>query len=350
MKAIFPSTLAMRETSRIATSRLQTAMVRAQTEVSTGRHADVGLALGVTVTGSLSARQLDADLEALSQTNAVVAQRYNHTEAALDVAIDLAQGLVKQTLAAINGTVSGELLVADAQSRLRALQDVLSTTSNGAYVFSGINSANAPLQDYLSDPPGAPRNAVVAAFTAAFGYAPDDPAVRVEITAAEMDTYLGGTFASLFQDPSWKTSFSTASDEPLRDRIGLNNTIEQPVTANHEGFRLLVAALTGIVDGGTQYLGAQAYEKLARGVLALAGSASAKLVEAQSELGLAQEGLAKATERITLQREAIAKRIGEYEGVDTFEATTRLNTLVTQLETSYAVTARLQQISLLNYL
>jgi flagellar hook-associated protein 3 FlgL len=34
------------------------------------------------------------------------------------------------------------------------------------------------------------------------------------------------------------------------------------------------------------------------------------------------------------------------QGVDPFEAATRVNALITQIETSYALTARIQQLSL----
>jgi flagellar hook-associated protein 3 FlgL len=46
----------------------------------------------------------------------------------------------------------------------------------------------------------------------------------------------------------------------------------------------------------------------------------------------------------------MTKHIGKLEGVDPYEASTRLSQLMTQVETAYAMTARVQKLSLLNYL
>jgi flagellar hook-associated protein 3 FlgL len=37
-------------------------------------------------------------------------------------------------------------------------------------------------------------------------------------------------------------------------------------------------------------------------------------------------------------------------GVDTYEASVRLNTLLTQVETSYTITSKIQDLSLVNFL
>ena len=46
----------------------------------------------------------------------------------------------------------------------------------------------------------------------------------------------------------------------------------------------------------------------------------------------------------------MTSHIGALEGVDPYEASSRLSTLLTQVETAYAMTARIQQLTLLNYL
>ena len=51
-----------------------------------------------------------------------------------------------------------------------------------------------------------------------------------------------------------------------------------------------------------------------------------------------------------MQIDIIATHIGALEAVDPYEASTRVSTLMTQIETSYALTARIQRLSLLNYL
>ena len=43
-------------------------------------------------------------------------------------------------------------------------------------------------------------------------------------------------------------------------------------------------------------------------------------------------------------------RVLDLEGVDSYEAATRISLLETQLQATYAVTARLSQLSFLNYM
>jgi len=349
MKAMLPSTLALRETSRQTIGRLQTELAQAQIEVSSGRHADVGNAIGRDVAAALDIRRISTDLDALAQSNAIVSVRYQQTQSALGVARELAEGFMETLFSSMQSGGDRSTLIEDAKSRLGTLIDVLSTTSNGVYVFSGINASEPPLTSYLVEPPGAGRTAVTTASTTAFGFAPDDPQASA-ITPGQMETYLDGSFAGLFDDPAWQSTFSAASSTSLRDRISARDTIEQPVTANSDGLRSLFKVLVATIDSGAEALSADTFRTFAESGIKATGAAVNGIVRSQSDLGIAEDRLAKASDRINLERDIVERRVAELEGVDSYEAATRLNTLVTQLETSYAVTARLQQLTLLSYL
>lgn len=349
MKAEFVSSLVLRETSRSAVARGQSQLAKAEVEVSTGRHADVGLALGSGVSRLIDTRQLAVELDAIAAGNDVVSARFATTQSALSSMVDLAQGFFDTLVTSRQTGSDRATLIEEARSRLGSLVALASATSNGAHVFSGINSAVPPIADYLAEPPGAARTAVHSAFVAEFGFTPDDPAAAT-ITGAQMDAYLSAGFDALFDDPAWSASFSAASDTALRDRIAPQDSITSPVTANGDGIRSLMKALVAVIDSGTADLNAEAFDNLASRITTDAGDAIQDLLRAQSELGVAQERLAKASERISIERSLIEETIGRAEGVDSYEAAIRLTTLTTQLEASYAVTARMQQLSLLNYL
>jgi flagellar hook-associated protein 3 FlgL len=53
---------------------------------------------------------------------------------------------------------------------------------------------------------------------------------------------------------------------------------------------------------------------------------------------------------MSIQIDILTNHIGTLEGVDPYEASTRLSSLLTQVETAYAMTARIQKLTLLNYL
>ncbi|MCY1242914.1 hypothetical protein D9M72_559100 [compost metagenome] len=70
----------------------------------------------------------------------------------------------------------------------------------------------------------------------------------------------------------------------------------------------------------------------------------------QTTLGLAQQRTNAATTRIAAQQKILNESVLNLEEVDPYEAATRVNALMTQIETSYALTVQLQNMSLLNYL
>jgi flagellar hook-associated protein 3 FlgL len=70
----------------------------------------------------------------------------------------------------------------------------------------------------------------------------------------------------------------------------------------------------------------------------------------QADMGSVQTRVNDATERLTIQSQSLAKSIGSIEDVDPYEVSVRLNNLQTQIETSYALTSRISQLSLLKFL
>ncbi len=74
------------------------------------------------------------------------------------------------------------------------------------------------------------------------------------------------------------------------------------------------------------------------------------LANEEARLGIAQERVKNANGRMSIQIDIMTNQIGLLEGVDPYEAQTRVSALTTQVETAYAMTARIQNLSLLKYL
>lgn len=349
MKADAVSTLSGREILRTALARNQKQLNQTLSEFSSGRHADVGLTLGNRLGSVLDMRQVQGSLTTLTATNGVVAARLGTIQSSLDGIRKLADGLVETALAVRQSGADSKLLVADAQSRLGSIFEMLSVTTDGVYVFGGINVSTPPMDDYLSDPPGPARSAVIAAFTAEFGFAPDDPQVST-ITPAQLEAYIDGPFADLFSDPAWGASFSSASDGVMRDRISLGEEIDTSATTNDAGFRKLYAAMALAIDSGIENMTAETRQVLSNRIVASATSASYDFVHIQSVTGMAQERLAQANERISIETQALQRRVSAAEEIDPYEVAEQLGLLMSRLEASYSVTSRIQQLSLMNYL
>ncbi|MEP4114571.1 MAG: flagellin, partial [Nitratireductor sp.] len=68
--------------------------------------------------------------------------------------------------------------------------------------------------------------------------------------------------------------------------------------------------------------------------------------QVQAATGFTEQRIENASERLSMQVDIFNGFLNDMQGVDPFEAATRVNALITQIETSYALTARIQQLSL----
>lgn len=343
------SSLALWEASRISTSRTQSQLGETSYEVTSGRHYDVGIALGSETSRTIDARLIKEDMDSIKSMNAVAGQKLSTMQASMSGMLDLARNLFDEATRATQSDADRELFVASARSMLSTLTSLLSATSNGTYVFSGANSLSAPVADYLSIPPPVSRSAVIGAFAAEFGFAPDDAAVG-GITPNQVNSYWSGAYGTLFEAPGWQSTFSSARDDPTELRIGPQEHAAVAVTANDTGIRRLYSALVAVVDSGAGGMNADSFRTLAGLVAEGAGAAAGGITRAQAALGELQGRIKGANDRMETQRNVLEKVIGGLEGVDQVEASSRLNSLTTQLQVSYAVTARMFKLSLLDYL
>jgi flagellar hook-associated protein 3 FlgL len=349
MKTTFISTQAISESTRQSVSRLQIKVADAQKEVVTGRLADVGLTLGYKASDTVSLRQEYERIKTIIDTNGVAASRIDLTQTVLQWLVDSAQSLIGDLIATRDSDSGPEVVQKQAEMGLTAFIDKLNTASNDAFLFAGVNTDVKPLTNYFQVPAAANRQSVADAFLAEFGVAQTDPTV-VNIAAGDMQTFLDTTFAGLFDDAAWTANWSSASDQNVRSRISTFELIETSTNANEAAIRKLASAFTMVADLGVEGLNKPAFHTLIDTAIQRAGEAVQELSVLQSSLGAAQERVSIASESMSIQVDIIASHITLLEAVDPAEASTRVSTLLTQLETAYALTARLQKLSILNYL
>lgn len=348
MKTSSVSTSAIAEAMRLSMAKLQSQLADAQKEVSTGRYADVGLALGNKTGQSVSLRQEMARLQSIIDSNGTVATRLDATQSALQSAAGSAQDFINQLVSARTGSVQSSVQ-GEAQSGLNSLISTLNTQIDGAYLFAGINADAKPVASYDQNPPSANKQAVDAAFTAAFGFSQSDPQAA-NISSDDMQNFLDTSFADLFKDPAWKSNWSQASDQNVRSRVSSSELIETSANANADPIRKLVSAYTMVADLGTSNLNQAAFQKVVDQASKLTSEAMQGLTTMQADLGTVQQRVTDANSRMSTQKDIITNHVGALEGVDPYEASTRLTALMNQVETAYAMTARIQKLTILNYL
>ena len=70
----------------------------------------------------------------------------------------------------------------------------------------------------------------------------------------------------------------------------------------------------------------------------------------QGKIGVLEERIENANERIDFQKDILGGQLSSITDVDAYEAALRLNQLSSSLEASYSATARIQSLSLLNFI
>lgn len=348
MKISFVSSHAISKALSYQLMRLQSDLAKAQTEVVTGKHADVGVTLGAR-TGQAVALNRDIDrLNSMIDTNGLVATRLDATQEALTRLTGEAESFLS-ALTVSGGGESGRLIQQqNATNALETLTSVLNTSLNGEYIFAGVNTDVKPINDY-----GAAgslnKTAFDAAFFGHFGFAQSDPAA-VSISASDMTDFLDNVVEPMFTGSDWENNWSNATDEVITSRIALNETAETSVSANVSGVRKLAMAASLVSDLLQAPLNENAREALIERTRTLVGEAISDVQYVQAKVGLVQTRVNNANERLAMQVDIMTTNLGDLQGVDPYEASTRVNSLLTQIETSYALTARIQQLSLLDHL
>ena len=325
-------------------SRLQTEISKTTKEIASGRHADVGLTLGLKTGQSVSLYATQASITAQTQSNTFAASVLSTTQTARSHILENANSFLADLVTGSSSFADDSTLVSQADSTLSTLISALNTSDGERYVFGGTNSGVVPMAEYDNGP----ATAVNDAFYAAFGMYPDDANVS-SISASDLTTFLDGDFAALFGDPGWSNTWSSASDTVLTSKISNSSRVDIASTANEEGMRNLTMAATMVAKLGTANLSAAAREVLLSKATTAAGAAVTQITQESANLGISQNRITQANKVLTESKTLVATRLTSLEGVDTAEAKTRLDTMTTQLQMSYSTTAKLMQLSLLNY-
>ena len=348
MKSSYVSSNAISQALRYSMMKMQTDLVSAQKESTTLRVADVGLALGSRTSETVSLARDVSRLNGIIDSNALVSSRLTSTQDVLGQLTAQAEELRSTLSAAVSGSSDRGVVQAGGAAMMDLLTSSLNTSINGQYLFAGINTDVRPISDF-SDPSSPARAAFDTAFQTYFGFN-QTHADAANITSAEMEDFLTNVVEPQFLGAGWETNWSSATDEGIVSRIALNETAETSVSANITGLRKLamVSAITsGMMQGNFSEAATKAVTERA---LALTVESISDITDRQALVGVTQQRVSNASERIDTQIGVFESTITDMESVDPYEAATRVAALVSQIETAYALTARIQNLSLLKYM
>ncbi len=328
----------------------QSQLTQLTAESSSGQYADLGLQLGDQSGYELSLRDQTDLLQSLTTANNLTVTNLKTAQAALDSMRTTAESAVS----ALTSVTAGAATAASTlqETGTNALQELISdtnTTSNGQYVFGGDNSGVAPMADYFSSTTSAAKSAIDTAFKNMFGFAPTSASAS-NISASQMQSFLSGTFAGQFSGANWTSNWSSASSADVTTQIAPGESATTSTDANQPGFQQLAQGYAMLAEFGGSSLGSATQQAVISAATTLINQVISSLTTSEATLGAAQTSVTNASTSMSNQLTILQTQIGNLDNVDASSVAVQLNSLQTQLETAYQLTAQLQKMSLAQYL
>lgn len=349
LKLNFISTYALNNSLRASTLEKQAALNKAQVEVTTGKYADIGLELGGFSSTTISLEKQILLIDQITVTNAVVGNGMSTMQQAISNTIDQANDFIGQVTTELSGKLDPDLLSILGNTMLDVAESSFNASFKGEFLFSGLNTDSKALVDYDGADGAAAKAAVQNAFFATFGFNASDPMAQT-LTATDIENFVNGAFDTLFDDANWEALWSGSSDRGRRLKISGNEFAENATTAYNPAFRTVASAAVLIAEFGDANLNEQALDQLANMSVTRMHKGVSEMGQEQSILGVVEGRISAANDRMEFQKNILTTQMSDLTDVDPYEAAVNLNQITTSLEASYAATARIQSLSLLNFI
>lgn len=324
-----------------AVNSLQKEIARHQSELQTGALADAGLSLGANISSVVTYKQDSDRLASILDTNALVDTRLEATQSALAAVTGGLDTLVEALLAGAETSASKALIKDIAGNALSGFVSALNATVNGQFLFAGINADKAP---FGSAAIATAKTQMDNAFLAHFGFSKTDPAAS-SITAAAFDIFLTTQIEPMFTAPAWKATISTASDAVIKSRISLTQVELTSLSANEDAFRQAFYAAAATAN----FIDAAFSQPVVQSIANLGTERSYQAKQLAGELGastgLLQNRISKISLSLNTQIELFERSATDLVGVDTYETTVRMNSILNTLESTIVVSRRIQELS-----
>jgi flagellar hook-associated protein 3 FlgL len=331
--------------------RLQSRLSTLNREVATGSKADISGELGSRTPLLIGLRDAHARTERYLQSNATLTLRLDAMQVALGAMQDAAGQLGWEALAAIGRSDYTSLrnVQISAAAALETVVRHLNTSVSGRYLFSGNLVETRPM--VAGTAPAAIVGSVVADAATAAGGQID--VADVAGLVADLDAVFGDTHGN----PAWHFSAafyqgSPESEPDLEGQLDEDTRITYGLKANDSGVRDLMQGLhmLSAVRSGDPAMTEAAYTEFAEAAVAKLQQGLGRMIDLAARTGQNQARVADNLKRLEAARDLYNREIVEMERRDPYEAATLINALEQQLEASYMVTARLSQLSLVEFL
>jgi flagellar hook-associated protein 3 FlgL len=339
---------------RLTIRQAQNELLKAQQEVSTGSYADVGAELGSKTSTVVDLNRESLRLTSMISNNSIATQRLSASQEALKQIATAAEEM-NTALITISGASNSDTInttVMTVGNSLSTMVSMANQSANGEFLFAGINTDVQPLAEYTDTSDA--KLAFDTAFDNYFGFLPTDTVGTATIVAKgafpSMEDFISSTLEPMYSGADWSTDWSGATDAVMTSRITQSETVNTSASANENGFRYF--ALAAVITQELLQIGApaDAVSVAVDAAIGYTGKAISGINSTRSSLGLSENRIEKADASLQIQVDIIETSLASKTEVDAYEASTRVNSLLSMVEASYTLTSKIQALSLVNYL
>lgn len=352
------SSLSSNIIARNNVARITAELNKASLELATGYRADVFKDLGMQSSQSMELRSRMDRADAYVTSNILLGNKMQLISDVLGSAKSAAQGFLE--LAVLNLDSPGQTASELQQQALTALQSMtsmLNTNYVGESLFYGIKTDATPLQSYseVNLETGLSPEDVLDGIVGGTVTDASDAASKI----AALDAVFSSTNTS---DPNSNFESTFYNGSPLLDDLGdpvarMSATVDDDrrvtygIQANDPAITEIMKGLMMIVSMDvTSIDDSDAYKSWMQEAVNSVASGIDGLTAEQTRLGGQQANLEQTKTQQQDLIDLFTSQIIAFEGVDGYQAASRFSALEAQLEATYAVTARLSQLSFLNFM
>ena len=355
------STLGMSLQNRKSLSESQGQMSELLKEQGTGKKFDVAGEIGPRTAQLIGMRNAYSEAKAYTVSNETIATRLEVTQSSLTniVAAVVGKdepepgtgGFITTLIAGMGGETGARLVQDFAKDLLANLQGTLNTSSGGRYLFAGTATDDQPVQyaDVVNGGTGFSPNQVLQDVIAA------KPPV---VDAATLNDLLNGPdgISSVFDDTHatathrYEATFYNGSTDNVSGKIDASQTIIYGSRADDPGIRQVMKAAYTLASIDMDSMPPAQYRQLLEQSLADLQEGIGLITEKKAELGLAEQTVEQAQDRHALLTDVLTGQINGLEAIDQYETNVRILSLSSQIDATFAITARISKLSLMNFL
>lgn len=326
---------------------LQAQLARSTAEMSSGRKSDPTRELGV---GASLLYRLHDDVQqggALKNSASLAGERLKTMQTAMTAIGSVMTDMSAQILQAdALKQQSYATLAADTPDVMASIADLLNTDFQGQKVFGGTDSAARPVDAIAQLPVQA--KALLDAAVAANGGAPLGAAEAADLLD-DIAAIFGGP-GSDFHARYYGSSSTSGDGDPNLVRIGEGQTLAYDVRADNTAFQDAFQALALCSLLGSEGLSDEAKVVVADRAGERMRGAQASLTTLSGTLGSKQARLERVAGIQARTVDATTAQINDLEAADYYTLSDQVNAMQIQLQATYAITAQLSKLSLVNYL